>query len=116
MPLKDAVRLPFFRPLTQGDVEARPAYAVLHYTSHRPHQGLAGATPAEVLLGWPPTATRAVHPPRGSRGTPSSAPPLAVAFLDPEDARSSKRRSVWAHPCLDAGIGHWAAPPDSVDP
>ena len=82
--LKEALRLPFFRPLTQADLEARLAYAVLHYTFHRPHQGLAGATPAEVLFGWPHTATRAVPPPRASRGTPSHAPPLAVAFLDPD--------------------------------
>lgn len=81
--LKHALRLPLFRPLTQLDLEHRLAYAVLHYTFHRPHQALAGATPAEALFGWPHAAERAVHAPRARRGLSSHAPPFAVAFLDP---------------------------------
>lgn len=82
--LKAALRLPLFRPLTQADLERRLAFAVLHYTFHRPHKGLAGATPAEILFGWPQAASRAVHPPRGTPGSPTPPPPFAVAFLDPE--------------------------------
>jgi transposase InsO family protein len=83
--LKEALRLPLFRPLTQGDLQRRVAFAVLHYTFYRPHQGLAQATPAEVLFGWPAAVSAAVAPPRGRLGDPSAtAQRFAVAFLDPE--------------------------------
>ena len=84
--VKQTLRLPLFRPLTQADLERRVAFGVLHYTFYRPHQGLAGSTPAEVLFGWPAAALYAVAPPRGKPGDPSPPPPFTIAFLDP-DAR-----------------------------
>ncbi len=91
--LKDTLQLPLFRPLTQANLERRLAFAVLHYTFYRPHQGLGGSTPAEALFGWPVAASCAVPPPRAAPGIPSPAPPFAIAFLDP-DAR---------HPILAKG-------------
>jgi putative transposase len=83
--LKEALRLPLFRPLTQADLQRRVVFAVLHYTFYRPHQGLARATPAEVLFGWPAAVSAAVAPPRGRLRDPSAtAQRFAVAFLDPE--------------------------------
>jgi hypothetical protein len=60
--------------------------ALEYYSSLRPHQGLGGATPAEVYFGLEPAAERAKPPPR--KGQPGSAgeeiPPLEVVFLDRE--------------------------------
>jgi transposase InsO family protein len=82
--LKEELRLPIFRPLTQEDLERRVAYAALHYTFFRPHHALDGATPAEVLHGWPQAHLHAAQPPRGRAGDPSPPAPFAVTFLDPE--------------------------------
>ncbi len=49
--LKDSARLRLHRPLTIQDLERRLEIALAHYVLFRPHQGLQGATPAEVLLG-----------------------------------------------------------------
>ena len=82
--LKRSLRLPLLRPLTLRDLEGRLGYAVLHYSYFRPHSALAGATPAEVFFGWPPSRDIAVPPPRGRPGEPSLALPVRVAALDPE--------------------------------
>jgi transposase InsO family protein len=81
--LKEAFRLPLFRPLGLSDIEERLAYAVLHYGFFRPHQGLGGQTPAEVLYGWPAEHLRARQPPRGASGEPGPPPPFRIEFLDP---------------------------------
>jgi len=82
--LKESLRLPLFAPLTLADLERRVAYSVLHYGYYRPHQALQGATPAEILFGWPPAHHRAGPPPRGPRGAARLEEPFRVAFLDPE--------------------------------
>jgi putative transposase len=81
--LKVALRLPIFRPLTQGALEERLAYVVLHYTFFRPHRTLVGRTPAEAFFSWPAAHERATSPPRGARGEPSPDPPFQITFLDP---------------------------------
>jgi transposase InsO family protein len=81
--LKQSLRLPLFAPLTLADLERRVAYSVLHYGYYRPHQALQGATPAEILFGWPLAHHRACPPPRGPRGHRQEEP-FRVAFLDPE--------------------------------
>src|SRR5262249_28916986 len=80
--LKEMARLRLFRPLTVQDLEERLELALLHYVCFRPHQGLEGATPAEVLLALDPAARSAVSPPRGRAGEGSPDPPYAVDFLD----------------------------------
>jgi transposase InsO family protein len=82
--LKQSLRLPLFAPLTLADLERRVAYSVLHYGYYRPHQALQGATPAEILFGWPLSHHGAGPPPRGPRGADPLDEPFRVAFLDPE--------------------------------
>ena len=59
--------------------------ALVYYAFHRPHQGLGGATPAEVYFGLPPAHLRAVQPPRGKRGDPPVRSPAAIDFLDGDE-------------------------------
>jgi len=80
--LKDSARLRLHHPLTLADLERRLQLALFHYVGLRPHQGLRGATPAEILLGLEPAAERAASPPRGRPGEGPPDPPLAVDFLD----------------------------------
>jgi transposase InsO family protein len=82
--LKKDLHLPFFRPLTPSDLEERLGYAILHYTFHRPHRALGGATPAEAFFGWPRSHERAISPPRGAPGHAAPPPPFQIAFLDPQ--------------------------------
>jgi transposase InsO family protein len=64
-------------PLALGEMEAELDAYLLWYATHRPHQGLAGATPAERLAGGVPACekpgmeARARHP--LARGDPSPA-------------------------------------------
>jgi transposase InsO family protein len=80
--LKDTARLRLQVPLTICDLERRLEIALAHYLLHRPHQGLAGATPAEALLGTPPVHLLATSPPRGRPGEGPDRPPFTIAFLD----------------------------------
>jgi putative transposase len=67
-------------------LEHRLRLVTAYYAMARPHQGLGGATPAEVLLGEQPAAARAIRPPRvGTRQPPGDMPlPLEVVYLDRE--------------------------------
>ncbi len=71
---------------TKAHLETRLELTVAYYATLRPHQGLDGATPAEVFLGKETAATRAVRPPRiGERDPTDRDPlPLEVVFLDTE--------------------------------
>jgi hypothetical protein len=73
-------------PLSAAHLEARVELALAYYAHLRPHQGLGGATPAEVYRGETPKAQLAVPPPRKTReSTTGEEPlPLEVVFLDPE--------------------------------
>ncbi len=82
--LKDSLRLRSFKPLMRTDLEHRLEQWLHYYTYLRPHQGLGGATPAEIHFGRPPAHLAAVHPP-GAR--PREGPvdsPFDIAYLDPE--------------------------------
>lgn len=71
-------------PLTQADLERRLAAALVHYVCVRPHEGLQGATPAEVFLGAEPAHRSAVEAPRGRPGEGSPVAPFDIEYLDPE--------------------------------
>lgn len=58
--------------------------ALTYYAYHRPHQGLGGATPAEVYFGLRPAHLGAAQPPRGRRGGPPIRCPV-VDFLDGDE-------------------------------
>jgi transposase InsO family protein len=80
--LKDTARLRLQAPLTICDLERRLEVALAHYLCHRPHQGLAGATPAEAFLGTPSIHLLAISPPRGRPGEGPDRPPFTIDFLD----------------------------------
>jgi transposase InsO family protein len=82
--LKDTASVRLQAPLTLQDLERRLDTALAHYLGHRPHQGLAGATPAEAFLGVPPAHQRATSPPRGRPGEGPDRPPFTIDFLDPQ--------------------------------
>ena len=84
--LKTIARLRSKPPLLRGDLERRLTGAFDYYAWLRPHQGLAGATPAEVHLGKNPARLAAVTPPRGrhGEGTGIPPPPFEIRYLDPE--------------------------------
>jgi len=84
--LKDLLGVKLCPPLSAEHLEARVELALAYYSHLRPHQGLGGATPAEVYRGKTPAAQLAVPPPRKTReSTSGEAPlPLEVVFLDPE--------------------------------
>jgi|GEM_PF-5965389 len=58
----------------------------MYYSTLRPHQGLGGATPAEVYFDTTPAIESAVPPPRKheARSAGEEPLPLEVVFLDPE--------------------------------
>ena len=68
-------------PPTPAEVQRALAY----YAFHRPHQGLAGATPAEIYLGLTPAHLKARQPPRGRLGAPSEPCPFVVTCLEEDD-------------------------------
>jgi transposase InsO family protein len=70
-------------PLTAGDLERRLELALLYYVCFRPHEGLAGATPAEAFLGTDPAHSKAVEPPRGRPAEGPIEPPFTIEYLDP---------------------------------
>jgi len=81
---KELLGLPFYKPLLPGELSRRLDCVFLYYTEFRPHQGLAGATPQEVSLGFQPAHLRAQHPPRGRIGEPTATLSLQIVYLDKE--------------------------------
>jgi transposase InsO family protein len=82
--LKTTVRLAEQPALSRKDLAGRITRGLRYYAYLRPHQGLAGATPAEVYFGIKPAHHMAIPPPRGRPGEGPSEPPFTVAYLDPE--------------------------------
>jgi transposase InsO family protein len=83
--LKDTLRLRSVPPLLKVDLERRLGVFLTYYSCLRPHQGLGGATPAEVLGGVDRARLGlAPPPPRGRPGEGPSASPFEIAYLDPE--------------------------------
>ncbi len=82
--LKYTLSLRSFRPLFQEDLERRLELGFFYYTNIRPHQGLSGATPAEVFLRQRPACLSSVHPPRGKSREGPIETPFDIRFLDSE--------------------------------
>jgi transposase InsO family protein len=82
--LKDALRLRSFKPLTKRDLQRRLDQGLHYYTCLRPHQGLRGATPAEIYSGQEPAHLAAVHPPRARPREGPVDSPFEIAYLDPD--------------------------------
>jgi transposase InsO family protein len=72
-------------PLLSADLERRLASALEYYFWLRPHSGLAGATPAQSMLGLRPAHLDAVAPARGRPGEAVEAsPPFELRYLGPD--------------------------------
>jgi putative transposase len=84
--LKELVGVRLWPPLSKAHLVARAGLALAYYSTLRPHQGLDGATPAEVYHGVEPVARRAVPPPRKTAESQSRDDPLPfeVVYLDRE--------------------------------
>ncbi|MGH9461204.1 MAG: transposase [Vicinamibacteria bacterium] len=82
--LKDKLRLRSFKPLTKRELERRLELGLYHYTHLRPHQGLGGATPAEIYFGRDPVHLAAVYPPRARPREGPTDSPFEIAYLDPD--------------------------------
>jgi len=82
--LKDALRLRSFKPLTKRELQRRLELGFYYYTYLRPHQGLGGATPAEIHFGRERAHLAAVHPPRARPREGPADSPFEIAFLDPD--------------------------------
>ena len=81
--LKTLVQTRARPPLLRADLERRLAGAFDYYARWRPHQGLGGATPAEVFLGQRPAHLDAIPPPRGRPGDPVELTlPFEIRYLD----------------------------------
>jgi transposase InsO family protein len=85
--LKTIARLRARPPLLRSDLERRLTLAFDYYAWLRPHQGLAGATPAEVHIGSRAAHLDAITPPRGRPGEWSGIPPppFELRYLDPDN-------------------------------
>ena len=80
--LKDGLRLRSFKPLTNRELERRLELGLYYYTYLRPHQGLGGATPAEIHFGRPPAHLTAVHPPRARPREGPHSCPFEIDYVD----------------------------------
>ena len=76
------LRLPF--TLSRNVLERRLNRVLVYYAYMRPHQSLAGATPAEIYFGITPLHRSAVPPPRGRPGDVTDPPPFDIVHLDDE--------------------------------
>ena len=82
--LKDTLGLRLLRPLVAEDLMAKVELGIVHYAHFRPHQGLGGATPAEVYFGRAPSHLAAIPPSRGRPGEGPVDSPFHVEYLDAE--------------------------------
>ncbi len=82
--LKDALGLRLLRPSAAEDLLDKVELGLLHYAHFRPHQGLGGATPAEMYFGRTPAHLSAIPPPRGRPGEGPVDSPFRVEYLDAE--------------------------------
>jgi hypothetical protein len=72
------------KPLVLADCRRRVELGLFHYAWLRPHEGLGGATPAEIYFASTPAHLAAVHRPRGLPGQGPRASPFEIRFLDPD--------------------------------
>jgi len=82
--LKDTLGLRLIGPLVAEDLMVKVEIGLLHYAHFRPHQALAGATPAEIYFGRTPAHLSAIPPPRGRPGEGPTDLPFRVEYLDAE--------------------------------
>jgi transposase InsO family protein len=82
--LKDTLGLRLLRPSAAEHLMEKVELGLFHYAHFRPHQGIGGATPAEVYFGRTPSHLSAIPPPRGRPGEGPMDPPFRIDYLDAE--------------------------------
>ncbi len=82
--LKDSLGLRLLRPLVAEDLRQKVELGLIHYAHFRPHEALAGATPAEIYFARTPAHLDAIPPPRGRPGEGSMDSPFRIEYLDAE--------------------------------
>ena len=82
--LKDTLGLRLLRPLAAEGLMEKVELGLVHYAHFRPHQGLGGATPAEMYFGRTPAHLSAIPPPRGRPGEGLMDLPFLIDYLDGE--------------------------------
>ena len=84
--LKELLGVRLWPPLSKAHLVARTELALAYYSHYRPHQGLRGATPAEVYNDVEPATASAIPPPRKNLRAPVWEQPLPfeVIYLDRE--------------------------------
>jgi len=70
-------------PLHRDDLHARLHTGLYYYARHKPHQGIKGATPAEMYYGKQPACLNAVRPHRAYEKK-SDDKLFDVAYFDPD--------------------------------
>lgn len=78
--LKNLLQFRLDRCLLRDDLENRIGLGLFYYSVLKPHQGLGGATPAEVYFQKGPARDHALPPPR--EGDPIPPPAFNVRYLD----------------------------------
>jgi transposase InsO family protein len=81
--LKEMLRLKVRPPLTASALHQRLQTGLHYYAYLKPHQGLGGATPAEMYYRIPPARQQATRPPRAYENKPDNTL-FEIAYLDPE--------------------------------
>jgi hypothetical protein len=73
--------------LAAEDLMEKVEIGLVHYAQFRPHQGIGGATPAEIYFRRTPAHLSAIPPPRGRAGEGPMDLPFRVDYLDGERRR-----------------------------
>jgi hypothetical protein len=81
---KENFKLKLRPPVTASELQHRLMIGLHYYGHYRPHQGLDGATPAEVYYGITPACHTAVRPARAYENK-SDDKLFDIAYLDPEE-------------------------------
>jgi transposase InsO family protein len=81
--LKEMCLLKMRPPLAPDDLYARLHAGLYYYAYHKPHQGIKGATPAELYYGKTPACASAVRPSRAYENK-SDDKMFEIAYLDPD--------------------------------
>lgn len=80
---KQLLGLRFYKRLLPRELTRRLEVSFFFYVHHRPHHGLGGATPEEMLSRSRPVHLDALPPPRGRPGEPAARAPFRIAHLAP---------------------------------
>ena len=81
--MKEMLILKVRPPLTAFALNQRLLSGLRYYAYQKPHQGLGGATPAEIFYGQVPSRTNAKRPARAYENRQDD-PLFEISYLDPE--------------------------------